>query len=129
LGGRATQVRAQDPLRALQELDGLLLGHWVLRWVILQAAREKNVPPVAISFTGTLRLLQTRLDDAPAGARARRRWWQRLLAAVGREKVGARRRRRCPRKKKQTRSAWPAKRPEDKEHPVPTFTIVQQPAA
>ena len=61
LAGRVTQARAQDPLRAMQELDGLLLGHFVVRWVILQAAREKGIAPVEISFAGTLRILQTRL--------------------------------------------------------------------
>jgi len=129
LAGRVTHVRAHDPLRALQELDGMLLGHWVVRGVILQAARAKHVPPVTISFTGTLRLIQSRLGAVPAGPARRRRWWQNLLEAVGREKLPARRQRRCPRKKKVTRGVWPTKRKEDKEYPIPTFVIVGQSTA
>jgi hypothetical protein len=124
LAGRATHVRAHDPLRALQELDGLLLGHWVVRWLILQAARQKGVTPVTISFSGTLRLLQTRLGAVPDTAARRRRWWQDLLARVEGEQLPTRRKRRCPRKKKVTRGAWPAKRKEDNEYPLPTFVIV-----
>jgi len=126
LAGRVTQVRAQEPLRALQELDGLLLGHWLVRAVILEAARQKKVPPVTISFTGTLRVLRYRLGALPETPGRWRRWWQGILEAVGREKVQRRRRRRCPRKKKVTRMAWPAKRREDKEKPIPMFVIVQE---
>jgi hypothetical protein len=127
LAGRTTHVRAQDPLRALQELDGLLLGHFVVRWVMLQAARTKGVAPVTISFIGTLRILQTRLAAAPAAAC--QTWWQKLLEAVGREQGAKRRKRCCPRKKKVTRSAWPVKRKQDIERPVPELEIVTQTAA
>jgi Transposase DDE domain/Insertion element 4 transposase N-terminal len=126
LQDRGTQVRAQDPLRALQELDGLLLGHFVVRWVILQAAREKGVAPIDISFTGTLRILQTRLGAIPESARERRSWWRKLKEAIGREQLQKRRQRSCPRKKKVTRSAWPVKRKGDEEHFIPTLDIVWQ---
>jgi Transposase DDE domain len=126
LAGRVTQVRAQDPLRAMQEIDGLLLGHFVVRWVILQAARQKGVTPVEISFTGTLRILQTRLAGVPEGAAGRRRWWEELKESIGRQKLQKRRKRSCPRKKKVTRPAWPVKRKGDVEHFIPTFVIVRQ---
>ena len=128
LKGRTTQVRAQDPLRALQELDGLLLGHFVVRWVILQVAREKNVSPVQISFTGTLRILQARLGAATESAAKRSRWWKKLKGAIGREKLQKRRHRSCPRKTKVTRSAWPVKKKADQERLIPTLTIGTQTA-
>lgn len=126
LADRTTHLRAHDPLRALQELDGLLLGHWIMRGVILEAARARNVPPVAISFTGTLRLIQSRLGAVPETHPQRRSWWERLRKALGREHLPARRKRRCPRKKKVTRGIWPTKRKEDKELPIPTFVLVGQ---
>ena len=129
LAGRVTQVRAQDPLLALQELEGLLLGHFVVRWVILQAAREKGVSPVEISFTGTLRILQTRLGAMPESPGGRMGWWRRLKEAIGRERLQKRRQRRCPRKKKVTRAAWPTKKKEDEERRIPTLVIVKQSAA
>lgn len=128
LEGRATQVRAHDPRRALQELDGLLLGHLVVRGVMLQAAREKGIAPIELSFTGTLRILQTHLGTIPVSAE-RTGWWTQLKDAIGREKLQKRRKRTCPRKKKVTRAAWPVKRKEDEEHLIPTLEIVRQTAA
>ena len=129
LAGRVTQVRAQDPLRAMQELDGLLLGHFVVRWVMLQAAREEGVPPVEISFTGTLRVLQTRLGAMPGPAGGRMGWWRRLKEAIGRQRLQKRRKRCCPRKKKVTRAAWPTKKKGDVERRIPALVIVKQSAA
>jgi hypothetical protein len=126
LAGRATQVRAQGPLRAMQELDGLLLGHFVVRSVMLQVAREKGMSPVEISFTGTLRVLQTQLGSIPGSPRGQARWWKKLKEAVGKEKLQKRRKRSCPRKKKVTRAAWPVKRKGDEEHFIPTLVIVRQ---
>ncbi len=126
LAGRMTQVRAQDPLRAMQEIDGLLLGHFVVRSVIVQVAREKGVSPVEISFTGTLRVLQTRLAGGQTGPAGRRDWWKAVKAAIGRQRLQKRRKRSCPRKKKVTRAAWPVKRKEDKERYIPTLVVVPQ---
>ena len=42
---------------ALQELDGLLLGHFVVRWVMLQAARKQGLAPVALLATAAAVLL------------------------------------------------------------------------
>lgn len=142
LKGRATHLRAEDPLRVLQELDGLLLGHFVLRCAILEAARKAGVSPVEISFTGALRVLRKRLlaeekkkkkkaskkrrqqKRRSRSPRSRQNWWEALLKAMGRQRLQKRRKRCCKRAKKTTRSAWPTKRKEDKEHPVPIFEIV-----
>jgi hypothetical protein len=129
LEGRATQVRAQDPLLAMQELDGLLLGHFVVRWVILQAAREKGISPVEVSFAGTLRVLQARLAGVPEGSAGQRAWWKALKAAIGRQRLQRRRKRSCPRKKKVTRAAWPTKKKGDEERRIPALVIVKQSAA
>ena len=126
LAGRVTQVRAQDPLRAMQEIDGLLLGHFIVRSVILQVAREKGISPVEISFTGTLRILQTRLAGVPEGAAGRQRWWKEVKEAISRQRLQKRRKRSCPRKKKVTRPAWPVKRKEDEERFIPTLVVVPQ---
>jgi hypothetical protein len=125
LEDRVTQVRAQDPLLAMQELDGLLLGHYVLRTVILEAARKAKVAPVEISFEGTLRLISTRLRSFPEKAAAQQEWWEKFLKAVAREIVQKRRKRCCPRKKKVTRAAWPVKRKKDVETALPTLIVVK----
>jgi hypothetical protein len=126
LEDRTVQLRAHTPRLVLQELDGLLLGHYVVRWVILQGARERKVSPVEISFTGTLRLLQTRLGSIPTSAAGQQTWWKRLRSAVGKQRLQKRRKRSCPRKKKVTRSPWPVKKKEDGERFIPTLEIVPQ---
>ena len=60
LAGRATQIRASDPMRVCQEVDALLLGHYTLRWAMLQAARQANVAATRLSFTGCLDVLRVR---------------------------------------------------------------------
>jgi hypothetical protein len=123
LAGRPMHLRCQRPLGVMAELDGLLLGHYVVRGVIVEAAREAGVPPVTISFAGALRILRTRLAGMPAGAAARRRWGRELRAVIGRERLAKRRERRCPRQRKVTRSRWPVNKGGGKASPLPTFKV------
>ena len=127
LADRPTHIRAQEPLRVCQEVDGLLLGHYTLRWLLLQAARQAGVPAVALSFTGSLRVLEVRLARLPPGPgrswQGWRRWWQELLQEMGRQRLRRRRGRRCPRARKVTRSHWPLKKGQ-KEGKIPTMEIV-----
>ena len=97
--------------------------------MILQVAREKGISPVEISFTGTLRILQTRLAGVPEGTAERRRWWKEVKEAIGRQRLQKRRKRSCPRKKKVTRAAWPVKRKGDEQRFIPTLVVVRQTAA
>lgn len=124
LASRVTHIRACDPVRALAELDGLLLGHWVLRWAMVGAARAAGVAPVALSFVGALRVLKSRLAGASAGRVGWRRWWLAVLAEMGGERLRARRNRQCPRARKTTRSHWPLKKKQHKEGTIPILRVV-----
>jgi len=132
LASRPVQVRASDPLRVVQELDGLLLGHYTLRWVMLQAARQAQVPAVELSLTGCLEVLHVRLARVPprpgSGRGAWPRWWAELLQALGQQRLRPRRGRRCPRARKVTRSHWPLKKGQ-KEGKLPTLEVVPAAAA
>jgi hypothetical protein len=123
LGTRVTHIRACDPVRAVAELDGLLLGHWVVRWVMVRAAREAGVAPVALSFVGVLRVFKTRLSDRTAGRG--RAWWHAVLVELGQQRLPKRRRRQCPRVRKTTRSHWPVKKEHHKQRPLPTLTLIK----
>jgi Transposase DDE domain len=120
---RVTHVRAHDPVRALAELDGLLMGHWVLRWVILQASRAAGVTPVAISFVGALRVLKARLGVL-VGRGGWKSWWSAVLREIGGERLRTRRNRQCPRVRKTTRSHWPTKKNTHKEGTIPVLRVV-----
>lgn len=56
--GRKTHVRSQKPREVVQEVYGLLLGHWAVRSLIFQAATSAGVAPLRLSFTGTLRVIR-----------------------------------------------------------------------
>ncbi len=126
LADRAMQIRAQDPERVLPEVEALLLGHYTVRWAMLQAARQAGVPAVALSFTGCVEVLQVRLAqfvERPRGGRRWWRWWTEVLEALGRQRLRPRRPRRCPRVRKVTRSHWPAKKGQT-EGTIPKLEIV-----
>lgn len=127
LAGRPVHIRAKDPQRVCQEVEALLLGHYTVRWVMLQAARQAGVPAVALSFTGSLRVLEVRLARIPERSPRRQqgwqRWWEELLTALGQQRLRPRTNRRCPRARKVTRSHWPAKKGQ-KEGTIPKLEIV-----
>lgn len=118
---RVTHIRAQDPLRALAELDGLLLGHWVVRWVMVRAARQAGVPPVSLSFVGVLRIWKERLSEPTAGRRA---WWRGVLVELSTQRLPQRRKRQCPRVRKTTLCHWPVKKAHHKQRLIPTLEII-----
>ncbi|MBG1268962.1 transposase, partial [Nostoc sp. WHI] len=59
--GRKTHIRSQKPREVVQEVYGLLLGHWAIRLLIFQAASNANISPLRVSFTGTLRVVRRAL--------------------------------------------------------------------
>jgi hypothetical protein len=58
LGERKTHVRSQRPREVVQEIYGLLLGHWAVRSLICQTAHSAEISPLSLSFTGTLRVIR-----------------------------------------------------------------------
>jgi hypothetical protein len=58
LGERKTHIRSQRPREVVQEIYGLLLGHWAVRSLICQTAHSAEISPLSISFTGTLRVIR-----------------------------------------------------------------------
>ena len=127
LAGRPMQVRAKDPVGVCQEVEALLLGHYTLRWVMLQAARQAGVPAVRLSFTESVRVLEVRVARIPArasgGSGWQPRWWAELLREIGRQQLRPRSKRVCPRARKVTRSHWPAKK-QQQAGTVPKLEVV-----
>jgi len=115
LAGRVTHLRGQTPTIVLQELDALLLGHYVVRSMILQAARQAGVPPIEISFTQTIRIIQMRLASVPRHATSYGRWFQALIDEIAQLRLRPRRSRSYPRVRKVVRCAWGVKRPHHRQ--------------
>src|SRR5574337_697804 len=53
-------LRSQTPAGVIQELYGLLLGHFVIRKLMFEASQECVLPPRRLSCTHTLKILRCR---------------------------------------------------------------------
>jgi hypothetical protein len=113
-------LRSQTPGGVVQELYGLLLGHYVIRVLMQEAAATKGIDPRRLSFTGTLKILRCRLPECPASRRGRSQWYHNLVAEIAEEVLEDRRNRINPRVIKRKMSNWRKKRPEHRNYPRPT---------
>jgi hypothetical protein len=111
-------LRSQTPAGVVQEIYGLLLGHFVVRTLMQEAAATRGLDPQRLSFTATLKVLRCRLPECRT--RNPRRWYQQLLSDIAEEVLPARRNRINPRVIKRKMSKWPKKRPVHQNYPQPT---------
>jgi hypothetical protein len=113
-------LRSQTPGGVVQELYGLLLGHYVIRVLMQEAAARQGLDPHRLSFTGALKILRCRLPECPASRRGRSQWYRNLVAEIAEEVLEARRDRINPRVIKRKMSKWLKKRPVHCNYPQPT---------
>jgi Insertion element 4 transposase N-terminal/Transposase DDE domain len=113
-------LRSQTPLGVVQEVEGLMLGHYAVRALMSAAAEPVGLDPRRLSFTAALKVLRCRLPEVPPTAAGRARWWGWLLAEVAEEVLPGRRNRVNPRVIKRKMSNWPKKRPQHRNPPQPT---------
>lgn len=116
-------LRSQTPAGVVQELYGLLLGHYIVRQLMFEAAAEQKLPPRRLSFTATIKILRCRLGQCPADAPGQRRWYEQLLQEIGQEQLGPRRNRINPRVIKRKIKKWKVKRPHHRLWPQPTSSF------
>lgn len=116
--GKPAQLRSQTPEGVEQELYALSLGHFVVRALMLEAAKEENLDVDRLSFTGCLRILQARLPECDSATPiSLERWYRLLLAEMAQERIGPRRNRINPRVVKRKMSKFAKKRPEHRHRP------------
>jgi hypothetical protein len=113
-------LRSQTPTGAVQEMYGLLLGHFVIRKLMYEAAILEDCAPRELSFVNTLKILRCRLPEVPRGESGLKRWYHDLLEEVAEERLEPRRDRINPRVIKRKLSYWPKKRPKHRNFPQPT---------
>jgi hypothetical protein len=113
-------LRSETPAGVVQEVQGLLLAHYVVRVLMSEAARQNQLPPRRLSFTGALKVLRCRLPECPKSRAGLRRWYEDLLAEIAEEVLPERRDRVNPRVIKRKMSNWRKKRPEHRHYPQPT---------
>jgi len=113
-------LRSQTPAGVVQEIYGLLLGHYVVRRVMHDAATQAGVDPDRISFTNTLKIIRCRLAESRSTSPAFHRWYRGILAEVVEELLEPRRNRINPRVIKKKMSNWEKKKPLHRHHPQPS---------
>jgi len=112
-------LRSQTAAGAVQEIYGLLLGHFVIRKLMSEAAAIAECGPRELSFVNTLKILRCRLPEAPRSPRGLERWYRELLAEVAEERLEPRRNRVNPRVIKRKMSNWAKKREKHRDFPQP----------
>ena len=120
LAGRP--LRSQQPVGVIQELYALLIAHYAVRRVMLDAAVTGDLDPDRLSFTHTLRVIQESLPEFQLVDRADLpRLYQRLVRDVARERLPEREPRSNPRVVKRKMSNFRLKRPKHAHPPQPTI--------
>jgi hypothetical protein len=108
-------LRSKSPGLVVQEVYGMLIGHYLMRRVMAQAAEQASATAVRLSFKRSLEVLEDRMrEDAGAD------WLAGLRKEISRQKLRPKRTRRYPRVKKGGRSHWPNKKPGSKPPTQPT---------
>jgi hypothetical protein len=118
-------LRSQTPAGVVQEISGLLLGHYVVRKLIFEAGQEAGVPPRNLSFTNTLKILRCRLPEVPKSRPGQREWYRNLLAEIGEQRLEKRRNRINPRVIRRKMSKWDKKQPKHYAFPQHTKNFRQ----
>jgi hypothetical protein len=113
-------LRSETPAGVVQEIQGLLLAHYVVRVLMSEAARRQDLSPRRLSFTGSLKILRCRLPECPKSRPGLQQWYEDLLAEIAEEVLPERRNRINPRVIKRKTSNWRKKRPEHRHSPQPT---------
>ena len=113
-------LRSQTVGGVEQEVEGVMMSHYLIRVLIVEAATVAGLEPTELSFVGALKILRCRLGEC-GGVRDVRRWFEALVAEVAaEERLPARRTRRNPRVVRKKMSKWPKKR-RPKRRPRPAI--------
>lgn len=113
-------LRSETPGGVVQEIYGLLLGHFVIRKLMCEAAATAGCAPRELSFVNTLKILRCRLPEAPRSPHGLQCWYDDLLTEIAEERLPPRRNRVNPRVIKRKMSNWAKKRPKHSSFPQPT---------
>jgi hypothetical protein len=112
-------LRSQTPAGVVQEIYGLLLGHYAIRTLMWQAAAGRGLDPDRLSFTDALKILRCRLPECPWSRCGLRLWHRALLAEISEAINPPRRNRINPRVIKKKMSGWAKKRPQHRHYHQP----------
>jgi hypothetical protein len=128
LAGRP--LRSLKPVGVIQELYGLLIAHYAVRFLMHEAALQAGVDPDRVSFVHTLHVLQDAIPEFQMTSPDQHaQLFERLLRDVAADLLPERRLRTNPRVVKRKMSNFHLKRPEHCQWPQPTSRAFRQAVA
>jgi hypothetical protein len=102
------------------------LAHFVVRALMVEAARPVRLDVDRLSFTGCLRILQCRLPECDSRTpRSFEAWYAAVLEELSKERIEPRRNRVNPRVIKRKMSKWKKTRPEHRHLPPLKKTFIE----
>lgn len=110
---KATNFRSETMDGLKQEIYALSLAHFVIRALMFEAAKEKQIDVDQLSFKGCFQIIKTRLPEYHPydGLSRLEQWFEALVWEIGQETIPRRRNRINPRVIKRKMSKWPKARP------------------
>ena len=102
-------LRSQRPEGVRQEIYAILISHFIIRKIAFDASRKTGVEPTRISFTGTFKILQSKLAEVTIVGDIKQ-WYRLIVEAAAQEILPPRNGRINPRVKKKTTEPWIKKR-------------------
>ncbi|PZS08959.1 MAG: IS4 family transposase [Chloroflexi bacterium] len=113
-------LRSKLPVGVVQELYGLLIAHYLVRAVMVDAAATVSLAPTRMSFLESLRLIREAMPDFQRAAPAQHALiYAALLTDIAATALPPRANRINPRVVKQKLSNFPVKRPVHRGWPQP----------
>lgn len=123
---KPANLRSETPVGVKQELYALSLAHFVVRALMVEAARPERLDVDRLSFVGCFRILQCRLPECVAKTvQDIKDWYEALLWELRQEMIEARRNRINPRVVKRKMSKWNKKKPEHRNLPPLQKTFIE----
>jgi hypothetical protein len=117
-------LRSKKSLGVIQEMYGLLLAHYLIRYFMHEAATRVGVDPDRISFTNTIRIVRRKVDKFQiAEPTDLEGLYERMLMEIATQQLPARDNRSNPRVVKRKMSKYRLKREEHTgiHHPRKSF--------
>lgn len=106
-------LRSQKPIGIIQEVYGMLIAHYLVRFFMHEAAMEIQVDPDRLSFTSSLRIVRRKFDKFQiVGEKEFEPLYRRMIREIARQVLPPRDNRSNPRVVKKKMSKFPLKRPE-----------------
>lgn len=127
-------LRSLTPMGVIQELYGILLMHYAVRYVMHQAALRHEIDPDRLSFVPAIEIIRDSVSEFQmVEASQQRTLYERMLDDIASKRLGERRTRSNPRVVKRKMSNFKLKREEHYRPPPPKGSfrdaVVVQPCA